>query len=162
MPVGITGLTSGVTAIAARGAFSLAVRNGNVYAWGNDLSGELGDGSTTDSNTPIEIDPTILSNIVAVAAGSDSSYALSSDGSLWVWGGNYFGELGLGTNTSFYDTPQHLLAPSGYRFTGIDAGDGFHAVATLAAVPEPASLALLALGNGLLMANRRKRRVKRL
>jgi len=146
-PVALPGvLASGVTAVAAGFHHSLAVQNGNVYAWGeNSQYGALGDGTTTSHALPELIDPTDLHNIIAVAAGQQTSYALSSDGSIWDWGYNASGQLGLGNNlTDHYLTPQHLLPPSGYRFTSIDVdanATGF-ALATLAPVPEPSGLAL--------------------
>lgn len=155
-PFALPGLSSGVTSIAGGFDHSLAVRNGGVFAWGGNGSGQLGDGTTIARSTPEQIDPADLRDIISVAAGDSSSYALSSDGSLWVWGYNLFGELGLG-NESFDDlTPQHLLPPGGYRFTSIDAdGSGFHAVATLAAVPEPGSLSLISIAVGVLFRRRR-------
>ena len=158
-PVTVTGMSSGVTAVAAGDFHSLAVRNGNVYSWGHNADGQLGDGTTSNRYTPEEIDPTDLHNMVAVAGGVYSSYALSSDGSLWVWGSNNWGQLGLGTSTSDFLTPQHLLPPSGYLFTSISAGaEGQFAMATLAAVPEPTSLSLLVLGPLPLLARPRRRR----
>ncbi|MGO9111922.1 MAG: RCC1 domain-containing protein [Thermoguttaceae bacterium] len=154
-PVAVTGLSRGVTSIAAGSYHSLAVRNGDVYAWGSNLSGELGDGTTNEDNTPELIDPADLHNILAVTAGADSSYALSSDGSLWVWGDNIAGQLGLG-NEIDYMTPQHLLPPAGYIFTSVAAdSEGDHAVATLAPVPEPGTLVLLAVGGLLLVVYRK-------
>jgi alpha-tubulin suppressor-like RCC1 family protein len=132
----VSGLGSGVTAVAAGKFHSLAVQNGHVYSWGANFDGDLGDGTTTDHITPAQINPTDLHNIIAVAAAQNSSYALSNDGSLWDWGLNVFGDLGLGNFQDHYLTPQHLLPPGGYRFTSIDAnayGSNF-AVATLAAV----------------------------
>jgi alpha-tubulin suppressor-like RCC1 family protein len=151
----VIGLTSGVTSVAAGEIHSLAVRSGDVYAWGDNHFGELGDGTTTQENTPELIDPTDLHNIVAIAAAAYSSYALSSDGSLWVWGHDTDGELGLG-NTIQFLTPQHLLPPSGYVYTSIDADSfGEHVVTTLAPVPEPASVSLIALAAGALWWRRR-------
>jgi alpha-tubulin suppressor-like RCC1 family protein len=146
-PVALTGdLASGVTAVAASRVFSLAVQNGHVYAWGFNALGQLGDGTTTDHHTPELIDSTDLHNIVAVAAGFDSSYALSSDGSIWDWGDSSYGQLGLGDFQSHL-TPQHLLPPVGYRFTSIAANcDHSSAIATLAAVSEPATPRLLLVG----------------
>ena len=111
-PVALTGtLSSGVTAIAGSFGFCLAIQSGHVYAWGSNGFGELGDGTTTQHLTPELIDPTDLNNVVAIATAGNASYALSSDGSLWTWGYNSYGELGLG-NTTEYDTPQHLLPPA--------------------------------------------------
>jgi len=147
----VNSMSSGVTAIAGGFDHSLAVKNGNVYAWGMNYDGELGDGTTTYHWTPELIDPSDLTDILAVASNEYSSYALSSDGSLWVWGYNYSGELGLGTSANYYLTPQHLLPPSGYVYTSIAAYNySGHAVAMLAPVPEPATLALLAAAIGTL------------
>ena len=156
-PVQVMGLTSGVTAIAAGQEHSLAVQGGNVYAWGGNGDGQLGNGTTDSSATSLEIDPSDLKNITAVAAASNSSYALSSDGSLWVWGDNTDGELGLGDSAaSDYLTPQHLLPPSGFAYTAIDASsNGNFADAILTQVPEPATwlggtlLGMAALGGSL-------------
>ena len=162
-PIPVLGLSSGVTAVAVGNYHSLAVKDGGVYAWGGNDAGELGDGTRNDQSTPERIDPADLTNIVAVAAGFYDSYALSSDGTLWVWGYNGAGELGLGNrNTSlFVLTPQHLLPPAGYLFTSIDAdADGEQALATLApipgAVPEPTSL-LLSLPALTLLSRARRR-----
>ncbi len=158
-PVGILGLTSGVTAIAAGFNHGLALKNGNVYAWGGNSYGQLGNGTTTGAITPIEVDPTDLKNIVAIAAGDECSFALSTDGSLWVWGLNgYYGQLGLGANAAFsYATPQQLLAPSGYVFTAISASaSGDHAMAILSAVPESSTWTLLVAGAAFLGEKRRR------
>ncbi len=148
-PVPVPGLTSGVTSVSAGTSHSLAVQNGAVYAWGYNVDGQLGDGTSILrlQKTPELIDPTDLHDIIAVAAGGNSSYALSIDGSIWDWGNNQAGQLGLGNFQDTYLTPQHLLPPSGYRFTSVDAdANGSHAVATLAAVPEPATFILAAVG----------------
>ena len=117
-----------------------------VYAWGSNSFGRLGDGTTTEQHAPEQIDPTDLHDIVAIAAANESGYALSSDGSVWSWGYNTYGELGLGNFTE-YHTPQHLLPPSGYVFNSISADTrSDHALATVVATPEPASLSLLAAG----------------
>ena len=95
-PIAVPGLSTGVTSIAGGEYFSLAVRDGGVYAWGSSFYGQLGDGTTNSQLTPEHIDPADLHNITEVAAAGFSSYALSSDGSLWVWGHNGFFALGLG------------------------------------------------------------------
>jgi len=151
-------LTSGVSAVAAGQGHSLAIRNGLVYAWGDNAYGQLGDGTTTDRTRPVQISG--LSNITGMAAGMTSSYALAADGSLWVWGYNALGELGLGDTTDRL-TPTHLLPPSGYRYAGIDADAfGDFAIASMVAVPEPATVALIAFAPLLLRRTRSTRRLQ--
>lgn len=153
-PVAAQGLSSGVTSIAAGATHTLAVQNGRVFSWGSNINGELGVGTQDDSAIPLEVPG--LSNVTEVAAGVYSSYALTSDGNAYVWGANYDGELGLGTNEFFYTTPQLLLAPTGYKFTGLDSDAfGGHVLATVVAVPEPVSLAVLVLGGMTLLRRQR-------
>lgn len=141
LPQPISSLSGGVTAIAAGFDHSLAVRNGSVWAWGDNSFGNLGDGTAENRSLPVAVDPANLTNIVSVAAGWSTSYALSADGSLWAWGRNGFGELGLGTTGSQFQTgqaPQRVPAPAGYRFTSIEVdGYGSFALATVVPVPEP-------------------------
>lgn len=135
-PITVTGLTAGVTAIASGYLHSLAIQNGDVYAWGWNTLGQLGDGTQVSRTTPVlALDMAI--NLVAVAAGHSSSYALGADGSLWAWGFNNSGQLGLGDSTDRL-TPTQVHAPTGYKFTRIDADSlGFHAVATRSPNPPP-------------------------
>jgi alpha-tubulin suppressor-like RCC1 family protein len=155
-PTLVPSLSSGVTAIAGGDYFILAVKNGQVYSWGYNGDGELGDGSQQPHYTPAVISG--LSDIVQVAAGESAGYALSADGRLWAWGLNDFGELGQG-DTNELLSPTEILAPAGYEFSSIDAdGLGDHAVATLVAVPEPAGAGLFAVATMLLASGRRSRR----
>jgi len=71
--------------------------DGTVKAWGFNGSGQLGNGTTTDSATPVSVSG--LTNVIAIAARQDSSLALTSDGHVWAWGSNNAGQLGDGTNT---------------------------------------------------------------
>jgi alpha-tubulin suppressor-like RCC1 family protein len=99
-PTAVTpiGLTSGVTAIAARGAHTCVVQTGSVKCFGLNSAGQLGNGSTTRSNTPVTA--TGLTNITAVAAGGSHSCALSSTGTVSCWGLNQEGSLGIGEPTT--------------------------------------------------------------
>jgi len=66
--------------------------DGTVWSWGYNGQGQLGSGSTIDSDNPIAV--TGLTNVIAVAAGGRHTLALKSDGTVWAWGYNYYGQLG--------------------------------------------------------------------
>jgi hypothetical protein len=67
--------------------------------------------------------------------------ALSSDGSIWAWGLNDAGQVGVGTFQNDYLTPQHVLPPVGYRFTSVEAGSlGLHDVAMSRPFTTPSEL----------------------
>ncbi|QQS28707.1 MAG: T9SS type A sorting domain-containing protein [Sphingobacteriales bacterium] len=98
-PVTVTGL-SDIIAVSAGGdqleAHSMALKNdGTVWAWGSNLYGGLGNGSTINTNVPVQT--LLLNNIIAISAGGWHSVALKDDGTVWTWGWNIDGQLGDGT-----------------------------------------------------------------
>ena len=93
------GKSTGKSRVASGGNHNVAVASdGIVWTWGNNGSGQLGDGTTTNRSSPVQVPG--LTGVVAVAAGAVSTYAVKSDGSVWAWGGNSYGQLGDGTTTS--------------------------------------------------------------
>jgi alpha-tubulin suppressor-like RCC1 family protein len=92
------GNLTNITAVAGGSTHSLALRsNGTVVAWGNDTFGQLGNGAATDngtSNAPVEVSN--LTNVVAIGAGGQHSIALRRDGTVWTWGNDGSGQLGMG------------------------------------------------------------------
>ena len=144
------------SSVAAGGKHGLALVDGVVYSWGDNTYGQLGDGGLVTSRSVAAAVAGILDPVVKVEAGFNHSYALTDEGNLYVWGDNRYGQLGLGTSGSSVLAPQLLMAPEGYIFADIDVGGiANHATALLTPVPEPGSMAVLALGGGLLL--RRKR-----
>jgi alpha-tubulin suppressor-like RCC1 family protein len=87
---------SGVTAVAAGQAHNLALKSdGTVWAWGANDVGQLGDGTTTPFQpSPVQVHN--LREVTCIAAGDNHSLARRSDGTVWAWGGNGFGQLGDG------------------------------------------------------------------
>jgi alpha-tubulin suppressor-like RCC1 family protein len=113
VPAQVPGLTN-VIAIAAHGNFdgtqnhTLALKSdGTVWAWGSNLKGQLG--NSTNSGTfrpnPVPIQVSGLTNVIAIAAGGTHSLALTSDGTVWAWGYNEFGQLGKSANIIPNPTP---------------------------------------------------------
>jgi alpha-tubulin suppressor-like RCC1 family protein len=109
-----------VKAMSAGNYYSLAVRmDGQVWGWGNNYSGQLGDGTTLERYTPVRtLD---LTDIVAVAAGGQHALALKSDGTVWSWGANSYGQLGDGTTNNRL-SPALVQGLSGVK--AIAAGNG--------------------------------------
>ncbi len=134
-----------VSAIAAGGgdggSHSLAISSsGQLYAWGANTYGQLGDGTTTNSPAP---EPIMLSNgvpfsVSAIAAGAHHSLAIGPGGQLYAWGDNEYGQLGDGTTTTRL-TPEPINLPGGapFRPSAIAAG-GFQSLAIAPTVsPTP-------------------------
>jgi alpha-tubulin suppressor-like RCC1 family protein len=113
--------------------------NGHVYAWGSNGSGVLGKGDTTTDFSTIDVSavpgsPLNGKTIVSVTAGASASFAIDSDGHLYVWGSNAYGQLGKGTATSTsadwlpVDISATSAALNGKVVTKVAAGI-FHALA---------------------------------
>ncbi|WP_018220078.1 RCC1 domain-containing protein [Salinispora pacifica] len=127
LPAGTT-----VTAVAAGNAHSLALTStGTVLAWGTNSSGQLGDGTTTPSSTPLTVDLPAGTTITAIAASSSShSLAVTSTGTMLAWGANFTGQLGDGTITN-RSTPVAVDLPAGTTVTAVATGSG-HSLAVTA------------------------------
>jgi len=101
-------VTVGITwvSVAAGGYHTVAIRNdGTIWAWGLNNRGQLGNGTTTDSSNPNPIQVDVAGNDwISIAAGSDFTVALKSDGTLWAWGDNSYGQLGRDPVSPFYST----------------------------------------------------------
>lgn len=125
-PVDVFGLTSGVVAIGAGSEFSCALTaNQGVKCWGNNLKGQLGDGTLTPRNAPVDV-VGLTSGAAAISVGYEHACALTISGGVKCWGGNLYGALGDNTTTN-RSTPVDVsgLSPG---VTNIAAG-GFHTCA---------------------------------
>ena len=119
---------AGVKAMAGGNAFSTGLlSDGTVWAWGDNSTGQLGNGTSTARLVPVQVSG--VSRIAAIASGDRFSLALRSDGGVFGWGSNSDGQLGDGTVTPFKDTPVRVLGVGGSGFLrnikSIAAGDHF-------------------------------------
>jgi hypothetical protein len=126
-PSGQSGNLAGIVAVAAGTNHSLALTSGgNVYAWGSDSAGQLGDADTslTSQSLPVVVQKSgvALTNVVALAGGAINSFALRNDGSVVSWGDNTVGELGNGTTAPA--TPVNPTNLSAAPVTGLSRNDG--------------------------------------
>ena len=114
----VAGISS-VVALATGFDHSTALKSdGTVWAWGNNESGQLGNGTRTSSSVPQQVSS--LSGVTAIAAAWGYNLALKSDGTVWAWGANYAGQLGNGSVIDS-STPVRVQGLTGAA--AISAGD---------------------------------------
>jgi uncharacterized protein YjdB/C1A family cysteine protease len=98
--------------------YTLAIKNnGSLWAWGRNSYGQLGDDSTMDRHTPIQVGGDY--DWASAAAGDGFTLALKTDGSRWVWGYNKYGQLGDGSTT---DKTSPVRADADYDWAEVTAG----------------------------------------
>src|SRR5208283_285733 len=124
IPVAVSGLSGGATAVAAGFEFTCALLScGNVECWGNNLLGQLGNAATSapQVTTPVMVTGYLLPvrGAVQVTVGDVHTCALLSDATVECWGYNGRGQLGNGTTTAS-SIPVAVSGLSGV--TGITAG----------------------------------------
>jgi alpha-tubulin suppressor-like RCC1 family protein len=98
--------------------------DGTYYDWGYGADGQLGDGRTTNSLLPVRV--ALPAPVISVSqGGSDGengqTLAILSNGAVWSWGDNQWGQLGNDTDTNS-PSPVPVVVPSGVRFTRVCSG----------------------------------------
>ena len=113
--------------VVAGGWFSLGLGSDqNIYAWGSSSNGELGNGTTTGHNTPVKVPMPEGVKFTQVSAGNKHAMALDSEGRVWTWGSDFYGQLGRvpdGANPA--NKPGIIRTPTGVSFIAISAGSEF-------------------------------------
>jgi alpha-tubulin suppressor-like RCC1 family protein len=123
---------SNATAVAAANYQSAAIAGGVLWTWGDNGVGQLGDGTEIAKSSPVTVagggttwKKVSMSNLTAFTA------ALKTDGTMWYWGYNQFGQAGNGSSELRYSSPQLMTNWSGNTWYDISSG-----VYTFAAVRE--------------------------
>ncbi|MGI6443569.1 MAG: fibronectin type III domain-containing protein [Candidatus Dojkabacteria bacterium] len=123
IPSGVT-----LTSISAGGSHTCGIgSDGHGYCWGYNGDGQLGNGSTTDSNVPAQVSSGAIPSgvtLTSISAGSSHTCGLGSDGHGYCWGYNYYGQLGDGSTTNS-NVPVQVSSgaiPTGVTLVSISAG----------------------------------------
>ncbi len=115
-PKVVIGIDS-VVALAAGDDHLLMLRSdGTVWTCGRNLYGQLGDNSTDDRPTPVQvfdISGSVLDDIIAIAGGGNFSLALRADSTVWGWGNNGLGQLGTGGTGPFQTRAIQVIGAGG-------------------------------------------------
>jgi len=116
-----------VTSIAAGYGHTVSLKSdGTIWAGGNNNSGQLGDNTIFQRNTPVQVhgegDAGFLTDIIAIAAGHSHTLALKSDGTVRAWGNNNSRQLGDNNAGTSSRTPVQVHGEGGVVvLTDIDA-----------------------------------------
>ena len=128
------GNIANITAVSGGVNHNLALRSdGTIWAWGQGTSGQLGNGMSENSGTPVQVGANIAGfdrQIIQISAGYHN-LALTADGKVWAWGANNYGQLGNDTVGNSSTPVPVLTASGGLQLSGvaqISAGE-FHSVA---------------------------------
>jgi alpha-tubulin suppressor-like RCC1 family protein len=104
----VAGMAAVVTAGTAVPAVAGPAGSG-VFGFGDNQYGQLGDWTTTQRNSPVPAAwPPASATVRQISAGGGTSAAVLSDGSVWVWGDNFYGELGNGTSGNAASNPRQV------------------------------------------------------
>jgi hypothetical protein len=158
-PTVVPTLTSGVTAIAVGGSngsnntmqnseprssisaqgtgaagcsadFACAIKSGGLWCWGANAYGDLGNGTTTDSATPVQVTG-LTSGVTAVAVAQQNSFACAVvNGSVDCWGRNDKGQLGAGTTAALSAVPVPVMGFTD-NVTSISVGNTYGCALTV-------------------------------
>ena len=127
---------SGVNAVTGGNDHMVALKtDGTVWAWGYNYHGELGNGTKTGNTangTPGQVltaAATPLTGITAVRGGFWHTLALKSDGTVWAWGNNDWGQLGNGSATPSYGGVAYAAQVTGLSNVVAIAAGHWHSVA---------------------------------
>lgn len=126
-PTQVVGLPAEVKVTALTSSWEgsgALLANGDYYNWGYNAAGQLGDGTTANSATPVMVHlPGRVSQVFQGGSGPSNgqTIALLDNRSAWTWGDNDRGQLGIGSRTSS-NVPVPVHTPKGVTFVEVSSG----------------------------------------
>ncbi|MDO9087214.1 MAG: hypothetical protein Q7U53_13490 [Anaerolineaceae bacterium] len=106
IPIDVEGLTSGVKSISTGKYHTCAITSTDgVKCWGYNYLGQLGDGTTDDSLTPVDVVGLTGEVVIDISAGDDHTCALTDEGEVKCWGSDIFSQLGDETDNTYSNIP---------------------------------------------------------
>ena len=96
--------------------------NGQLWVWGRNEGGQLGQGNTTHYSSPRQIPGTTWNDVLV---GASVMVATKTDGTLWAWGSNTMGQLGQNNRTN-YSSPKQIPGTSWALGPKMDHINGFN------------------------------------
>jgi alpha-tubulin suppressor-like RCC1 family protein len=99
LPAAVTVAAQGGS-LASNGQTIVLLANGSLYAWGNGMYYQLGNGVKGNKESPVKITPPAGVAYTALACGGSTCYGISRSGAVWAWGNNPVGQVGDGTTTT--------------------------------------------------------------
>jgi alpha-tubulin suppressor-like RCC1 family protein len=122
-PQVVNGIEGNIVALASGRMHSLVLTSkGQVYSFGNGRDAQLGLGDKKQRKSPTIIKD-LPSNVVSIACGRDSSFALTADGKVWSWGRDDFGQLAHGRGQRFVATPRPVASLDNENIVAIQMGE---------------------------------------
>jgi alpha-tubulin suppressor-like RCC1 family protein len=125
---------------ASQGSSAAIAADGTLWAWGSNANGQLGDGTSTTQNAPVQVG---TSTWASVALGDAYTLAMQANGTVWTWGSNQYGQLGDGTTNNKL-LPAQVASVAGLPTRSLSAG----LVHSLAVRPDGRLLAWGSNANG--------------
>lgn len=165
IPVQVSGLTNVIGIAAGRMSAYALKSDGTVWSWGDNGFGQLGNNSIVQSNIPVQVSGLLGISTLGASGGTYSGYALTSDGSVWSWGNNQYGQLGNNLTTQS-NVPVEILTlkkstvspasgvahtfvdgiPSAYTVTAVDTTTQAYAVTVNVAPATNYTLNIMSAG----------------
>lgn len=122
-PISVVGNHSFISIVGGGDHTAALKANGEVWTWGNNTQGQLGDLTTTHKSSPISVVGGHA--FVAISIGADHSIGLKTNGEVWTWGLNNFGQLGI---QSIAGKSSPVSVVGNHSFVAVAAGY-YHSVA---------------------------------